>query len=108
MDGNKMEGNRMECEYCRGDGGRYDDEIQDQWYWCEYCDASKQHYKRIRKSEVKMRKIKQENIDKVRGEIAAANKSCDEAFTERQTRYWDGYHDGLLQALILLEIHDEN
>lgn len=36
------------CEYCYGRGGRYDDEIEDQWYWCQHCDASKRYYERVR------------------------------------------------------------
>lgn len=33
-----------DCKYCNGKGGRWDDESIDQWYWCEHCDAAKEHY----------------------------------------------------------------
>lgn len=36
------------CQHCYGTGGRYDDDSQDQWYWCEHCDASKRYYERIK------------------------------------------------------------
>lgn len=35
------------CEMCYGKGGRWDDESQDQWYWCNYCDASEKYFRRI-------------------------------------------------------------
>ena len=35
-----------ECEYCSGKGGRWDEECQDQWYWCDYCDALDKHLER--------------------------------------------------------------
>ena len=37
-----------ECEKCHGQGGRYDDEVQDQWYWCDNCDAGQKHYEQKR------------------------------------------------------------
>jgi hypothetical protein len=29
---------------CNGKGGRWDEESQDQWYWCDNCDAGDKHY----------------------------------------------------------------
>lgn len=38
-----------ECEHCSGLGGRNDEEVQDQWYWCEYCDAEVEHSRKRQK-----------------------------------------------------------
>jgi hypothetical protein len=33
-----------DCWKCYGEGGRWDAESQDQWYWCDLCDASSRHF----------------------------------------------------------------
>jgi hypothetical protein len=44
------------CDVCNGKGGGWDEESQDQWYWCENCDAGNKHYE-----QVKARRKKQES-----------------------------------------------
>jgi hypothetical protein len=39
-----------ECDSCRGAGGHWDTEVQDQWYWCENCDAADKHFEKARKA----------------------------------------------------------
>ena len=37
------------CEACGGQGGHWDQEVQDHWHWCSECDAADEHYKKRRK-----------------------------------------------------------
>lgn len=37
-----------DCDVCNGKGGRWDEESQDQWYWCENCDAADKHFEQAR------------------------------------------------------------
>lgn len=39
-----------DCNVCNGKGGRWDEESQDQWYWCDNCDAAEKYYEGRRKS----------------------------------------------------------
>ena len=36
-----------DCEECGGLGGRWDEESQDQWYWCRNCDAEDKNQERL-------------------------------------------------------------
>lgn len=38
-----------DCAACNGKGGRWDEESQDQWHWCNNCDAAEKHYQGRRK-----------------------------------------------------------
>jgi hypothetical protein len=56
-------------------------------------------------------KITQEKINKLYKAIEAADKSGEKAYNDGELPkipYWDGYHDGLKQALELLDIYEED
>lgn len=37
-----------DCDVCNGKCGQWDEESQDQWHWCDNCDAADKHYEQTK------------------------------------------------------------